>query len=476
MQDATVDGGMCVLMSTRRTFLGAAAAFAAGAPLIARAQESEPRFSAATVRADLDWVWSTLLDVGADPFRTSQRSEVERLYRTTRASLTSDMNVREAWVAIAPILGALNDGHASLGFPDPLNDAPRRFPLRFALAEGGDTLIIVRDRSQTIPLGSRVVSVEGITGERYRNLALAAFGGQTVALHRSRVWDSGAWASIALFGDKPSYDVQWVAPNGAAGRAAIPGSSTPSAHATPASTDPYTYSTLHNGTVGYIDYRSCEDLPRFRTFLDTTFQTIAGSPVKALVIDIRRNGGGNSDLNDALWSYVTTKPFKQFGGMIEKSCARIKSEYGHDKYVQIYGEAAWNAPDGTILRSGMDPNDNLITPGPLKNRYSGPVYLLISVSTFSSAMSCASAAKDYGLATIVGEETGEPVNSTGEVYGGTTPGLGLRAYVTTKVYLAPKPHPNGRGVVPDIHVATTIADIAANRDPVMDRVFSQVGV
>lgn len=70
---------------------------------------------------------------------------------------------------------------------------------------------------------------------------------------------------------------------------------------------------------------------------------------------------------------------------------------------------------------------------PLPLRFTGPVYLLISAQTFSSAMTCALAAKDYGLATVVGEETGEPTTSTGEVYTEKTPGTGLRAYLTTKV-------------------------------------------
>ena len=89
-------------------------------------------------------------------------------------------------------------------------------------------------------------------------------------------------------------------------------------------------------------------------------------------------------------------------------------------------------------------------------------------------MSCAVAAKDYGLATVVGEETGEPVSSTGEIYTEVTPGTGLRAYLTTKVFLAPKPQPADQGVVPDVPVATTIADVAAGRDPVLERVLALV--
>ena len=196
------------------------------------------------------------------------------------------------------------------------------------------------------------------------------------------------------------------------------------------------------------------------------------NPIRALVIDIRRNGGGDSELNDVLWSYVTTKPFKQFGGTIEKSSAWLKGRYGPTKYKEIYGDALWDAPDGKIIESGADPNADLIRPGPLPLRYHGPVYLLISAQTFSSAMACALAAKDYGLATIVGEETGEPVNSTGETFAFNAPGTGLRAIFTTKVFLAPKPHPNDQGVVPDIPVTTTPSDIAAGRDPVLDKVLA----
>jgi hypothetical protein len=430
----------------------------------------EPTFAPEVVQSDLDGIWSALLDVGAEPFFTSNRTDVEALYRKARASMTAPLTTRQAWLAIAPVLGALNDGHVSLGFPDPLNDAPRRFPLRFALSDTND-ITVIGDRTNTIAIGSRLVSVNGVGATAFRDTTLAAFGGQTQLLHRTRVSTAGAWAAIALFGDMPFYHVAWSAPDGTQHEDDLQ-ATPPTRSAATSAPQPYTYRMLENGSFGYIDYRACEDPERFKTFLADTFQTIKVNPIRALIIDIRRNGGGDSDLNDQLWQYVATRPFKQFGAIIEKSCTRLKGEYGPVKYKMIYGDEAWNAPDGKIIEYGNSPDANLIHPGPLPLRYHGPVYLLISAQTFSSAMSCALAAKDYGLATIVGEETGEPVNSTGEVYAYATPGIGLRAYLTTKVFLAPKPHPNDRGVVPDIAVATTPADIAAGRDPVLERVLN----
>ena len=433
----------------------------------------EEKFPPDVVRGDLDAIWTTLIAVGAQPFRTSNRADVEALYQKTRAAITAPLTVREAWVIISPVLGALNDGHVGLLFPNPLNSAPQRFPLHFALA-ADDSLIVVGDRTNTIPIGSRVVSVDNTSAGTFRTTTLAAFGGQTQSLRRTRVSMAGAWTAVALFGEGPTYHVRWTTPDGATHEDDLLASPPIRGNATTAF-QPYTYRTLKNGSVGYIDYRSCQDLTAFKKFCADTFATIQLNPIRALVVDIRRNGGGDSELNDVLWSYLTTKPFKQFGGTIEKSSAWLKGQYGPTKYKEIYGEELWDAPDGKIIESGTDPNADLIHPGPLPLRYHGPVYLLISAETFSSAMSCALAAKDYGLATIVGEETGEPVNSTGETFAFTAPGTGLRAIFTTKVFLAPKPHPNDQGVVPDVAVMTTPSDIAAGRDPVLERVFALIG-
>ncbi len=457
-------------MLSRASFLALTPGLLAVQHFNAQTPAPEPTFAPQIAQSDLDAIWSALLDVGAEPFFTSNRADVEALYRKMRASMTKPMTTRQAWLAIAPVLGALNDGHVGLLFPDPLNDAPRRFPLHFALSDAND-IIVIGDRTNTVAIGSRLISVNGVPAATFRDASLAAFGGQTQLLHRTRVSMAGAWTAIALFGDTPLYHVVWSTPDGSQHEDDLL-ATPPMRNATTSAPQPYTYRMLENGAVGYIDYRSCEDLPRFNKFLADTFQTIEINPIRALIIDIRRNGGGDSALNDQLWQYVTTKPFKQFGATIEKASLRLKAEYGPAKYKEIYGDEAWNAPDGKIIEYGNAPDANLIHPGRLPLRYHGPVYLLISAQTFSSAMSCALAAKDYGLATIVGEETGEPVNSTGEVYVFAAPGTGLRAALTTKVYLAPKPHPNDQGVIPDIAVTTTPADIAAGRDPVLDRVLS----
>lgn len=462
-------------MTTRKSFIAAASAAGALALMGAGAEPAQKFYSPGELQADLDGIWQALLDVGAQPFRTSSRERVEALYRSARASIAAPMPVMQAWLTMAPVLGALNDAHVFLGFPGELNKTAFAFPMFFSVSDTGDALTLLYDRTQKVPSGSRVLSVNGIASATYISTALATLGAQTPSFNRERIGMGGSWPAVALFGAGP-YRVRYISPlRETESEEVVPATETlPAGNAKIAAQfEPYAYKTLRDGKIGYIDYKLCEDLPRFKTFLATTFAKIKAAPVRALVIDVRFNGGGNSALNDELWQYASDKPFKQEGATIVKSCDRLKREYGEKKYVEIYNQEAWDAPNGKLLTFGDDPNADLIEPRPLETRYAGPVYLLISKRTFSSAMSCALAAKDYGLATIVGEETGEPVSSTGELYEYVTPNVRFHAGLTTKVFLAPKPHPDNQGVVPDVAVAaTTVTDLIAGHDPVLDRAIA----
>jgi C-terminal processing protease CtpA/Prc len=234
----------------------------------------------------------------------------------------------------------------------------------------------------------------------------------------------------------------------------------------------YTFARLAGGRVGYLDYRRCEDIVAFKEFLRATFRSIALHSIDGLVIDIRRNGGGASSLNNELWQYVTNKPFTQGGDMTMRVSDRLKREYGFGRYNSVY-PLAWFRPNGSTLTLRVG-SLGMTRPGRNDLRYSGPAYLLIGTRTFSSALLCAVAARDFGLATIVGQETGEPVNSTGEVYSGRSPRVGLEFGFTTKFFTGPKPRPNMHGVIPDVTIVPTKDDIRAGRDPVLAYATSRI--
>jgi C-terminal processing protease CtpA/Prc len=223
---------------------------------------------------------------------------------------------------------------------------------------------------------------------------------------------------------------------------------------TAASTAPYTFQRTEENT-GYLNFRSMRDLPVFEKFLDSVFTDIKNKPVDGLIIDLRQNGGGSSVLGERLISYISDKPYRMSGG----SRWKVSDEYKayireQEKTNQVYASGSFqqylNRTPGEIISSG---EVRTHTPGRNKLRYHGKVAVLTGPNTFSSANMLSNAIKDYQLATIIGEATGEPCNDYGELYWNKLPHTGLIFYTCSKHFIRANgdmhdPNP----VLPDIEV------------------------
>ena len=423
------------------------------------------------LRGELDWLVETLREVAARPFLYTDRAAFDERHARTRADIREPMDASRFYLAIAPLFASLNDGHASIAPGRTLDNYIDRGGVLFPLVPSfdGDRVFVGASADARIPRGSEVLSIEGVNAREIVRDMLAVTGGQTMSLRRAFAAGHALEYLYARFGAKSAFAVSARLPDGAriAERVRSANFETLQRAAVKAdagSAHPYAFRRIADGRVGVIDYNSCEDAPRFHAFLEATFAQIKAHPVEGLIIDIRRNGGGDSSLNNDLWSYAQGKAFSQGGKISERISSRIKREYGFAKYNGLY-PLGWFLPNGMLFTFDAT-RFTTVNPGPNALRYHGPVYLLIGPGTFSSAQLCALAAKDYGLATLVGEATGEPANSTGEVYVGYTPHTGVSFSFPTKYFWAPKPHPDGQGVLPDVTIVPTSDDRRAGRDPV----------
>ena len=75
------------------------------------------------------------------------------------------------------------------------------------------------------------------------------------------------------------------------------------------------------------------------------------------------------------------------------------------------------------------------TAGKNRLRYSGNICVLTGSNTFSSANMLANAIKDYKLAILIGEATGEAPNDYGELYWIKLPNTGLTFYTCNKQFI-----------------------------------------
>jgi len=103
--------------------------------------------------------------------------------------------------------------------------------------------------------------------------------------------------------------------------------------------------------------------------------------------------------------------------------------------------------------------------------FHGRVCVLTGPDTFSAAVLFADAVKTYHLAAIIGEETGgHPNLFGGAYYTFRLPRSGFQISIPMEREIRANGNASDRnGVIPDIEVQTTAADIRAGLDPVLQR-------
>jgi len=235
----------------------------------------------------------------------------------------------------------------------------------------------------------------------------------------------------------------------------------------------YTYSSLPDQKIGIIDLRQFVDLDRFKNFLKETFARIQKEGITDLIIDLRENGGGFSELLDPLLGYITNKPV--VGGLhFEiKVSKQIKDYYRSTlrwyvkwlpiQYVHPTWRKIWSADEGDMVSIERQPKKPENNP----SRFDGQIYLLIGPKTYSTAQGFAAAVQDYKLGTLIGEETGGTACSFGEWYPFDLPNTRLWVFVSTKRIPRPSGICDGQGVVPDYEVNQSLEDSNQGIDTIM---------
>jgi carboxyl-terminal processing protease len=174
------------------------------------------------------------------------------------------------------------------------------------------------------------------------------------------------------------------------------------------------------------------------------------SVAKAIIIDIRENGGGNSSVGWRVLKLLTSESFSS-------------SMWYTRSYRPVFRE--WRRPEGRYARAA-----SVITPDG-KRVFNGPVVVLTSPRTYSAAEDFCLSFRSVERGLIIGEPTG---GSTGQPLRLRLPG-GLIASVCSKRDRFPDGTEFvGVGIQPDLLVSPSVADIRAGRDTVLKAAIAEV--
>ncbi len=370
-------------------------------------------------------------------------------------------NTWEYFRVLQQFAAVLRDGHSDVSLPFPAVfryvDRPwigLREVQRRAIVDNVDTTLAAR-----IPIGSEVVAVDGQSiGDRLRTDVFPFVSSSTEAVrwNKAIVGDPmrgygllygppgsavrltlrpprGATREVTVFRDAMSRRSKWVR-----------------ASAAPALME---MSWLAGG-IAYVALNSFDNDSIDRLF-ERALPELARAP--ALILDLRHNGGGSTDIGSAILAHLTADTLL---GSAWRARENVSAYRAWGPYLPKYKDYATG---NAWVRFPPD----TLAPAPAAARVLVPTAVLIGPHT-------ASAAEDFLIYAdrlkprfvLVGEPS---FGSTGQPLLMKLPG-GLQARVCAKR----DTYPDGRdfvgvGVQPDVLVPITTDDVRAGRDPVLER-------
>jgi C-terminal processing protease CtpA/Prc len=381
-------------------------------------------------------------------------------YRAFIPQVLESRSTLEYYRTLQRFLALLEDGHTWVSLPRELRrQHAMSYPWLLTRNVDGEAYVrnVGRHLAELIPIGSVVDAVDGLPTIEYAHDAVLPYvaastehdrweralrqllegpaedsvrillttpGGdrRALTLARDRRTRDSAWLDSTP--DRPRFELRWL-----------------------------------NDSIAYVALNTFND-PAVVTDFEMHLEELASA--RALVIDVRYNGGGNSGVGYGVAAYLTTDTLATSRWRTREHIAARKAwgAGGSERYADYARMDAW--VDGGS-HGAVAPADG--------QRLVLPTVVLQDHGTFSAAEDFLVVMDQLPHVTTVGRPSG---GSTGQPLSLELPGGG-RAWICTKR----DTFPDGRdfvgvGIAPDIVVRTTVGDVRAGRDPVLDRAIEQL--
>jgi hypothetical protein len=452
--------------------------------------------------------------VHPDPYRFHSRDIVDAERRRLIETMPASLSQTDLCLRLSSLLATIDDGHTSMSCDTlvrqewqkaakaspPETQTVRMFQPAMRLDDKNHLIVRWPNYAPGIEAGDRLLRVNGQDADTLlatwaREMSYDTEAGRlAVVARRFR-------AQLELHGIKAPYQVTVAAPGGPNRDVTLQGEpvnyvwqerpapapnpqppSAPVVKPVEVRTPFFNYRMMRPG-VGYMDFFTLvgDNLlsieSSFKKSVDAMFRQVAVDKPRVLIIDVRENGGGEDSIATELFRHFTKKPFRLMASTrvkrsrdardSGKKIIRIPFRWMGLPLLVAEGRQYYLGEEGSISPPKEWPIRTWTRAEPF---FEGPVCVLTGPHTYSAAAEFADAAKAFGLATLVGEETGGQPNSFGNNFTFPLQRSGLVVEMaTSRAVRASGDVADFTPVIPDIVVRTTAADIQKFFDPVLER-------
>ena len=450
------------------------------------AEANLPKFTPAQLLEDFQIARRALEEGHSGIYRYTPKARLDQIFNQAARSLNHPMDAYEFFRVLSPAVNQIKCGHTSVILPEALraelNTRAPLLPLRVRVI--AKKPYVFRDYSNVGQLaGMEIRSINGVAARRIVETMMAAASGDgdVETSRQTRIGDLRfSNLLISMLALKSPYDVVlWDAKMKREQKARLEGVPLPKLQEISRAAYPQDIPSGRAAEIKYLDdgrtaqmkiyqfggFSDLETKKGLRAFFKESFEELQTKGTRALILDLRNNGGGEDELGKLLLSYLIDKPFKYYEDLVANSDTFSFLKYTNQPNFKPPEKMYTRDADGKIHLSGH-PNWGINQPS--KPTFNGKVYILINGGSFSATSEFSSHAHYLKRATFIGEE------SAGGYYGNSSGFSPLVKLPNTQVgvvvpivtyYMAVSGYKAAsRGIVPDYPVEHTIEDLIAGKD------------
>ncbi|MEA3286819.1 MAG: S41 family peptidase, partial [Candidatus Marinimicrobia bacterium] len=414
---------------------------------------------------DIDFLINTMEDVHPNLYFCISKEKAESLVEELKLSLHDGFDRICFYTKAARIVASFRDGHTSVYTPRDeysryIDTGGLLFPFEVDCSSG--EICILQSFSKEIHSvnDTIITSINGISAETILNSMVSLFSYERREMSLSVLSTLFGLLLFLLYGPCSTFTVVLCS--------AEENEETSVSGVTYerikdlknegpiAEKDPYTFDINREKSYAVLDFRAFDDLSRFKGFIRDMFEQIETNGVKKLIVDLRKNGGGNSSLTEEFASYITDKPFTQFSRMDLKISRQIRKYYSlmMKFFVPfpislIPGKLLFGAPWKKGIGETVSSESKAKKHKPKHPFFTGRVIVLTSAYTFSSATGFSTAIQDNDLGIIVGAPTGGFPSTHGDSFPFSLPNTCLQCGVSHKFFVRPDGNEAPEPLYPD---------------------------
>jgi len=399
------------------------------------------------------------------------RAKWDSTYRALITQVAATPDDYTYYRLLQKFCATLHDGHTNVWMPGPLSDLQltKMFgDYWFGTANIGGKAIItrtLRSKLKEIPIGSEVIEVDGMPTAQYLQDSVKPY----ISSSTDYVLEDQAIGGLLQGLMGTSYKVKIRRPDGSI----LPLTLTHESTKDTAFYPPFPAGNLlelkwYDHDIAYLALNSFDDPKIDSLFMDKLPELYKA---KGLIIDLRNNGGGSTNIGTRILQYFMKDSVMQHERNFTRQHLAAFKAWGVyvkpvDTMYNSWNKKAWYYNHDKMLYA-FDYSPDIIHLA--AKRLVVPTVLLIGHNTASAAEDFLISAADQPHMIRIGERS---YGSTGQPFLFDLPGGGGARVCTKK-----DTYPDGRefvgyGVVPEIDVQPAVKDFIDNKDPALDKSLS----